>query len=66
MRDLATELLNRLELEFDPGQGYINRGGMEYPISPLRVIRVWAEGINGVLAMHDLSEDPIVLEYHAE
>jgi hypothetical protein len=33
----------RLELEFNPELGYESRGGVEFPVGPLRVLRVWEE-----------------------
>ncbi len=33
----------RVALDFDPRPGYASRGGIEYPVSPLRVRRVWEE-----------------------
>jgi hypothetical protein len=37
------EVRKRLELDFNPELGYESRSGDEYPISPLRVLRIWAE-----------------------
>jgi hypothetical protein len=52
------KLQKRVELDFDARQGYERRGGLEYPVSPLRVIRVW-EGDE--LRERDLTADPIQL-----
>jgi hypothetical protein len=55
-------LRKRLELAYDPRPGYVSRGGVEYPVSPLRVLRVWekAEG-DGPLRDRDLSAEEVVL-----
>jgi hypothetical protein len=56
------QLRKRLELDFDPRLGYTSRGGVEYPVSPLRVWRVWEEtGVPDSLREQDLSGDPMLL-----
>ncbi len=56
------QLRKRVELDFDPGLGYACRGGIEYPLSPLRILRVWEEtGDGGALRECDLSAEPILL-----
>jgi hypothetical protein len=53
----------RLELDFDSRMGYQSRGGIEYPVSPLRVLRVWGDTENGEeLREHDLSSKPMILQ----
>jgi hypothetical protein len=55
-------LRKRVELDFDVSQGYVRRGGVEYPASPLRVIRVWESTARAdELREHDLTADPIQL-----
>jgi hypothetical protein len=56
----AGQLRKRLELDFDPRSGYAARGGIEYPLSPLRVLRVWEER-DGELREFDLTAEPILL-----
>jgi hypothetical protein len=49
----------RLALDFDPREGYVRRNGVERPISPLRVLRVWEYAQEGDdLRAHDLMADP--------
>jgi hypothetical protein len=55
-------LRKRLELDFDPGPGYASRGGVEFPLGPLRVLRAWEETDPAApLREHDLRADPILL-----
>src|SRR5262249_28321428 len=52
----------RLELDFDPREGYVRWNGVERPVSPLRVRRVWEETqVGDELREHDLGADPIML-----
>jgi hypothetical protein len=52
----------RAELEFDPRAGYLRRGGIEFPASPLRVIRIWEETEDPAARRErDLEGDAIVL-----
>ena len=37
------EYRKRLELQVDPAEGYASRGGREYPVAGLRVLRAWDE-----------------------
>ncbi|HZT83091.1 MAG TPA: hypothetical protein VFA26_22880, partial [Gemmataceae bacterium] len=55
-------LRKRVEMDFDPRMGYASRGGVEYPLSPLRVLRVW-EGSEGSdeLRERDLHGELILL-----
>jgi hypothetical protein len=56
------KLRKRLELAYDPQLGYVSRGGMEFPKTPLRVLRVWEEtGEDGPLREHDLTGQPMLL-----
>jgi hypothetical protein len=57
-----SQLRQRLELDFDPGPGYESRGGIEYPVSPLRVLRVWKETDDpAALCEHDLRAGPLLV-----
>jgi hypothetical protein len=57
-----SQVRKRLELEFDRQGGYGSRGGIEYPLGPLRVVRVWEETPDhGPLREHDLSDESILL-----
>jgi len=52
----------RLELAFDPRQGYVSRGGIESPASGLQVLRVWEESsAAGVLCEVDVRSENIVI-----
>jgi hypothetical protein len=56
----------RVELDFDAREGYMRRGGVEYPVSPLRIIRVWESTSDGdELRELDLTSAPILLRIHA-
>jgi hypothetical protein len=57
-------LHRRVELTFDPSLGYRSRGGVEYPVSPLRVSRVWEEE-GDELRERDLSAAPVLLQVMA-
>jgi hypothetical protein len=53
----------RVELAFDPRQGYISRKGIEFPASPLRILRVWEQDGDGKhLRERDLSGEMVLLE----
>jgi len=55
------KLRKRLELAYGPQLGYASRGGMEFPKSPVRVLRVWEEtGEEGPLREHDLAGESVV------
>jgi hypothetical protein len=57
------EQRKRVELSFDPGKGYVMHQGVEYPASPLRILRVWDEDKGtGELRERNLCGDPILLE----
>jgi hypothetical protein len=52
----------RVELEFDANLGYESRGGIEYPVNPLRVLRVWeATDDPDQLRERDLMAEAILL-----
>src|SRR5262249_39118314 len=50
-------LQQRLELEVLGAEGYLGRGGQEYPAAGLRVLRVW----DGAAALHDLMAEDLVV-----
>jgi hypothetical protein len=51
----------RLELEVAAEKGFANRGGQEYPLGGLRVLRVGETTDDASLRMHDLREQPLSL-----
>jgi hypothetical protein len=52
----------RLELAIEARQGYVSRGGAEYPGGGLRVLRVWeAEGTGRAPVERDLSTEGLVI-----
>jgi hypothetical protein len=58
------QMRKRLEIDFDPQQGYASRAGIELPLSPLRVLRVWEETLDtGPLREHNLGDEPILLPF---
>jgi hypothetical protein len=55
----------RAELAFDPSEGFVTRRGIELPVSPLRVTRVWeTDEVSCQLRDRDLSANPILLQPH--
>jgi hypothetical protein len=58
-----SQFRRRMILDFDPSLGYrTDFWGNEYPVSPLRVVRVWEDVEDGnSLREHDLSAEPILL-----
>jgi hypothetical protein len=58
-----SEMRPRMELTFDPTQGYVSRKGVEYPASPLRLLRVWEQTEDGKpLRERDLSGEMVLLD----
>jgi hypothetical protein len=57
----AGSLRRRLELSANPREGYVCRGGVEYPRKGLRVRRVWEETGAGELREHDLGAEELFL-----
>jgi hypothetical protein len=55
------QIRRRIELVFDPARGYRSRGGVEYSVSPLTVVRVWEAAGNGAMREHELTEAPLQL-----
>jgi hypothetical protein len=56
------EIRRRLEVEVDPRLGYASRGGREFPVAPLRIVRAWSrEPDTESLQLHDLTAAPILL-----
>jgi hypothetical protein len=57
------EIRPRMELSFDPSQGYVSRNGIEYPAGPLRILRVWEQGDDGMPPrQRDLSGEMVLLD----
>jgi hypothetical protein len=53
----------RAELALDPSQGFATPRGIELPVSPLRITRIWeAEAGTDQLRERDLSAEPILLQ----
>jgi hypothetical protein len=48
LRIFDDQLHCRLELQFDPEEGYDCRGGIEYPARGLQVVRVWERAQDGL------------------
>jgi hypothetical protein len=55
----AGTLRKRLELSANPRDGYVTRGGVEYPRKGLRVRRVWEEVGSGELREHELTGEQL-------
>src|SRR5262249_49867892 len=56
-----SELQARLELQIEPGAGYINGPAAEFPRKGLQVTRIWAESEDGKLEEREVRQEDIWL-----